>query len=121
MLLLLLLLCCCCHAAAAAAAMLLQQFVENIFPKVVSFYQKYAILLVEIVMKRQPLIINKKCQHLATSNIYYNVWWLRNNEPSSSDSSAYELKLKQRIISNEVLAFHLKNCKGTYNHIQRRG
>nr|DAU73817.1 MAG TPA: hypothetical protein [Caudoviricetes sp.] len=26
----------------------------------------------------------------------------------------------ERIISHEVLAFHLKNCKGTYNHIQRR-
>ena len=82
-------------------------FVENIFPKVVSFFQKYAILLVEIVKKRQPLnknkIINKKCHHLATSNIYYNVRWLRNNEPSSSDSSAYELQLKQRIIS--LIAF----------------
>ena len=52
-------------------------FCRKYFPKVVSFFQKYAILLVEIVKKRQPLnklkIINKKCHHLATSIIYYNV------------------------------------------------
>ena len=38
-------------AAAAADATLVQYFVENIFPKVVLFFQKYAILLVEIVQR----------------------------------------------------------------------